>query len=188
MQVSIGLRIAVAAALFFGAMSAAADSKRGHGGATGVVKERMELMERFDELTDRVFAMLCGEIPYDAATVRKAAMEIEHASGAKLTALFPKGGGGKPSEARPQIWQDVVRFRHFADRLGGIAAELADWARTPGAGKNLPRKWKSVTMGGGMMDGGMMGGGSDTTAAASVPPRRHVQRLSRAVPEREVSD
>lgn len=47
-----------------------------HDNATGVVKERMELMERFDELMNRVFAMLRGEIPYDAPTVRKAAKEI----------------------------------------------------------------------------------------------------------------
>lgn len=156
MKAHIGF--AVAALLAIG-VAFAANAVFAHGGAKGVVKERMEKMERLDELMDRVFAMLRGEIPYDAGSVRKAAQEIEQSSGAKLTALFPEGSVGKPSEARPEIWRDFRRFRHFADHLGGLAANLAGQADTPGNASELPRKWEEVKVGSGMMGGGMMGGG-----------------------------
>lgn len=157
-----------------------------HGGATGVVKERMEQMERLDELMDRIFAMVRGEIPYDAATVRKAAIEIQSHSGAAMTRLFPEGSSGKPSEARPAIWKDFDTFSHFADRLAWTAGVLAEQSDSPGDGSALPRKWEDVIMGPGMMGRGsassgrglqnrgpgtrgpgmMMGGGSGAAAAA----------------------
>lgn len=168
-----------------------------HGGATGVVKERMERMERLDELMDRVFAMVRGEVPYDAATVRKAAIEIQSHSGTAMTRLFPEGSSGKPSEARPAIWTDFDTFSHFADRLAWTASILAEQSDSPGDGSALPRKWEDVIMGPGMMGrgsaspgrgsqnrgpgtggpgmmgGGMMMGGGSGAAAAAVRVAAH---------------
>lgn len=168
-----------------------------HGGATGVVKERMERMERLDELMDRVFAMVRGEIPYDAATVRKSAIEIQSHSGAAMTRLFPEGSSGKPSEARPVIWKDFDRFSHFADRLAWTAGILAEQSGSPGDRSALPRKWEDVIMGPGMMrrdnaspgqgpqnrgpwtggpgrmGGGMMMGGGTGAASAAVRVAAH---------------
>ncbi len=60
-----------------------------HESATGVVKTRMEEMERFEELIERVFAMFNGELSYEEAAVRRAAEEIRDGSGRHLTSLFP---------------------------------------------------------------------------------------------------
>ena len=136
------------------AMSAApVAGVRSQDDATGVVKERMEMMERLDELMDRVFAMLHGELPYDADTLRRDAEEIRGAAGAEMTRLFPEGSGGKPSEARPEIWTDFATFSHFAERLGWTAEMLARAADDPGEDIALPRKWEDVAMGPGMMGG-----------------------------------
>ncbi|WP_108257680.1 c-type cytochrome [Mangrovicoccus ximenensis] len=104
-----------------------------HENAVGVVKERMELMERFDELADRIFAMIHGELAYDPAAVRRAAEEIAEGAGRHLTALFPEGSGGAPSEASPAIWRESGTFGHYA-------AMLEDWSRELAAeAGNQPR-------------------------------------------------
>ena len=71
-----------------------------------------------------------------------------------MTRLFPEGSGGKPSEARPEIWTDFATFLHFAERLGRTAEMLARAADDPGEDIALPRKWEEVAMGPGMMGGG----------------------------------
>ena len=76
------------------------------------------------------------------------------AAGAEMTRLFPEGSGGKPSEARPEIWTDFATFLHFAERLGRTAEMLARAADDPGEDIALPRKWEEVAMGPGMMGGG----------------------------------
>ena len=132
-----------------------------HGGAKGVVKERMEAMERHDELTDRIFAMIHGELPYNADAVRKAAAEIKQTSGAHLVNLFPKGSGGKPSEATDAIWQNMSTFEHFAERLQTFASEVERTAESkPDGNSSLPKKWEDVPAMGQMMgpSGGMMRG------------------------------
>ncbi|WP_171060435.1 cytochrome c [Poseidonocella sp. HB161398] len=139
-----------------------------HQKATGVVKERMELMERFDELADRIFAMMHGELAYDPAAVRRAAEEISEGAGPHLTSLFPEGSSGAPSEAKAAIWRDFSRFENDA-------AALADWSRALAAQADrrpegrLPKDWEDAVMGPGMMrGGGMMGNGGPVSAAWHV--------------------
>jgi cytochrome c556 len=128
---------------------------------TGVVKERHELMERFEELTERLFAMRHGELTYDAEIVRKAAAEIKAGAGSHLVKLFPEGSGGAPSDALPTVWQNKDFFAHLADRLGDIAAVLEKDAGTkPEGATSLPKKWEDVPiMGAAGGPGGMMGQG-----------------------------
>ncbi len=127
-----------------------------HESATGVVKERMEKMERFEELIERVFAMIHGELTYDADVVRRAAEEIQNGAGSHMTALFPEGSNEPPSEAKDEIWSDFATFEHFADMLEGWSAELAARADQPPRG-NLPNSWEDAEMGPAMMrEGGMM--------------------------------
>ena len=130
-----------------------------HEDAKGVVKERMEAMERYEELTDRIFAMIHGELPYNADVVRKAATEIKTTSGVHLVRMFPKGSGGKPSEATDAIWQNMDTFEHFAERLQGFASDVESNADKKPDGKvTLPKKWEDVPAMGNMMGrGGGMG-------------------------------
>ncbi|MDU8911960.1 c-type cytochrome [Aestuariicoccus sp. MJ-SS9] len=136
-----------------------------HESATGVVKDRMEQMERFEELIERVFAMIHGELTYDAAAVRRAGEEIRAGSGRHMTALFPEGSNAPPSEATDTIWQEPASFQHYADMLEQWSGELA--ARADGRLRGtLPQKWEDAEMGPAMMQGGGMMGRSGPVFAA----------------------
>ncbi|MBS9715314.1 c-type cytochrome [Pseudohalocynthiibacter aestuariivivens] len=141
----------------------------GHGGASGVVKERMELMERYEELADRLFAMAHGELPYSQSVVRNAAAELRETSGGDLVGLFPEGSLREPSEASPKIWEDSVSFSHFADLLRDFATLLEENPAPSSDPSLLPRKWEDVPVMGGMMhSGGMMGGRNGTSLEAGL--------------------
>jgi cytochrome c556 len=128
-----------------------------HESATGVVKTRMEEMERFEELIERVFAMINGELSYEAAAVRRAAEEIRNRAGGHLTSLFPEGSNDPPSEARTEIWLKFRDFDHYAFMLERWSGELATQADERPHG-TLPAKWEDAEMGPAMMQrGGMMG-------------------------------
>lgn len=126
-----------------------------HEKATGVVKERMEKMERFEELIERVFAMVHGEISYDPAAVRHAAEEIRDGAGEHLTALFPAGSGVAPSEATEAVWSDSGTFENYAFLLRNWSGKLAAQADQQPRG-DLPKDWEDAKMGPGMMQGGGM--------------------------------
>lgn len=139
-----------------------------HESATGVVKERMEKMERLEELIERVFAMIDGEIAYDAGAVRRAAEEIQAGAGQHMTALFPEGSSGSPSEAKDDIWRDFGAFEHLALVLERWSGELAAQADGQPQG-TLPKNWEDAEMGPAMMQGGgMMRDGGPVFAAWHV--------------------
>ena len=143
-----------------------------HGGATGIVRERMEAMEAMGEAVKTLTAMMSGETDYDAATVREQAATIRSHAGEAITGLFPEGSGGEPSEAKPGIWSDWDEFAALAAQLETYAEGLEAAAGnglmhgdgTPGAGTMMGS-------GNGMMSGGMMGavGTPDADALAAMP-------------------
>ncbi|MXQ07841.1 cytochrome c [Alphaproteobacteria bacterium GH1-50] len=126
-----------------------------HEKATGVVKNRMERMERYEELIERVFAMVHGELTYDAEVVRRAGLEISEGAGQHMVALFPAGSNEPPSEAKDEIWSDFENFEHYALMLERWGAELAVQASEPPRGR-LPKSWEDAEMGPSMMQGGGM--------------------------------
>ena len=80
-----------------------------HSGATGIVKERMELMKSIAEQMKTVGKMIKGEDDFDADKVANAArMIVDHAE--KVPEMFPEGSNDAPSEALPAIWQDWETF------------------------------------------------------------------------------
>lgn len=95
-----------------------------HGGATGIVKERMDLMKGMGKSMKSVSAMMRGEAPYDASRVQALAGQIADQGGEAITRLFPQGSLDMPTEALPAIWQDWQRFESLADELGQLAADL----------------------------------------------------------------
>ena len=104
---------------------------RAHEGATGVVKQRMELMKKLGSSMKTISAMVGGKIPHETATFRQAALRIADHGGATLTALFPKGSVHGPSEATPGIWQDWNRFSAYAEEVRLHARALAEAADNP---------------------------------------------------------
>ncbi len=150
-------RIAGAAGISLIAVAALA-----HGGATGIVMERMDGMSAMAKVMKALAPMMQGTAAYDAATVRSGAAQIADHAGEAMTAKFPEDTSGGASEAKPEIWQDWEDFAGLARQLE-VFAEGLEAAADNGVG-GMPAQGNmmgnSTMMGGqGMMaSGGMMGG------------------------------
>ncbi|MCW2309390.1 c-type cytochrome [Rhodobium gokarnense] len=136
-----------------------------HGGAEGVVKDRMDAMKEMGKAVKATSAMFKGEAPYDLATVRKAAETINAHSGAALVKMFPEGTDHAPSEALPKIWNDRDRFEDLANRLKVLSEGLAEAADNgpgeDGSGGHMMEPGSMMGSDGTMMEpGAMMGDGS----------------------------
>lgn len=146
-----------------------------HGGATGVVKERMDLMGNMKEAMKTLSAIYKGERAYDAETVRKAALVIRDHSGSAMTKLFPQNSIHGPSEAKPLIWQEWERFEKLANRQEAISQGLYDAAdNQPGAGQASGHMMGRKHMMGG---GHMMGGKMDSAEHYAAMPSSMVFRM-----------
>ncbi|PHQ99864.1 MAG: cytochrome C [Marinosulfonomonas sp.] len=98
-------------------VSAIAATAFAHGGATGIVKERMDGMSALGKAIKALAPMMRGEGTYDAEAVRQGAQTIRAHAGASMTKLFPTGSGGMPSEAKETVWQDWQEFSALAEQL-----------------------------------------------------------------------
>ena len=114
----------VLASLFTALALAGASVAVAHGGATGIVKERMEAMKAIAEQMKTIGAMVKGEARFDGPTAAAAAKAIAR-SGGKIGALFPEGSNHPPSEARGLIWQEWNDFSRLASRLEEAALALS---------------------------------------------------------------
>jgi len=118
-----------------------------HGGATGIVKERMDAMDAMGKVMKLLSAMMRGETGYDAAAVREGAIILQSHSGDALTKLFPEGSDHDPSEAEPEIWSNWPEFVQYSDKLNLFAVALSE-----AAGNGLSnREGQSGMMGQGCM-------------------------------------
>jgi cytochrome c556 len=109
--------ILIAAALSAGAAWA-------HGGATGIVKERMDAMSDIGKNVKSIGEMLKGKAPYELATIETASGSIADHGGTALTSLFPEGSLQAPTEASPVIWSEWSKFSELAGRLQSSALDL----------------------------------------------------------------
>lgn len=149
----------------------------GHPEATGVVKERMELMTSIGDATKAIAEMMKGAVSYDAAKVEDLAMTIERHAGEAMTVKFPKDSLDHPSEALPAIWTDWDRFTEISDQLATYAGALqkaADNPRPTAGSTSTMQGGTMMSQGGGMMaqGGGMMMGSNGPSAEhlATMPP------------------
>ncbi len=94
-----------------------------HEEATGVVKERMDLMDTQKEAMKIIGDMAKGAVPFDAAKAAVAARDIE-ATAKEIPDLFPEGTDGHPSEAKPEIWTQWDKFTRESEALGVAATDL----------------------------------------------------------------
>jgi len=111
--------IVTAAVIAASAITAAA-----HGGATGVVKERMEAMTAISKAMKSLSTLMRGEVPFDAESVKSSAGIIKSHSDEALTKLFPEGSLHKPSEAREEIWTNWDEFKALSAQLGLVSQGL----------------------------------------------------------------
>ena len=98
-----------------------------HGGATGVVKERMELMKSMGDRMKKMGDMVKGKVAFDSASIAASAQEIKQAA-PEITHLFPEGSSHKPSEALPRIWEERGKFDELTESMILEAGKLNDVA------------------------------------------------------------
>lgn len=94
-----------------------------HSGATGVVKERMDMMKDLGATLKSLSVMSRSEI-YNQEFVETSARDMKlHA--AHMADMFPVGSDAKPSEVRPEIWTDRAKFDALFVELSVAAEALA---------------------------------------------------------------
>lgn len=177
-----------ALAFAIAAMLGSAGLAYAHVGATGVVKERMDIMSSIGKSMKSITEMFQGEKPYDAGTIREAATFIGNHGSEQMTRLFPEGSIEGPTEALPKIWEDWERFSEIADDLTVFANALAAAADNPRGMSGNGMGNSGPMMGGGQspMMGGqnpMMGGSGnrpmdDPELLATMPPDASFARLT----------
>lgn len=148
--------------LIGGGLALGAVTAYAHGGATGIVKERMDQMVTLREAMKTLKTELAFGGPYDANRVAGAAAAVKRNAGAALTAKFPQGSLSMASEATQAVWSDWARFSALATDLEVYAGALE-----ASAAARIPN---DAAGGMGGMGGGMMGGKPDPALLATQPP------------------
>ena len=115
-----------------------------HSTATGVVKERMDLMNDLADAMKAMGAMFKGEVAFEPALVfEKASVLVDHAT--LIPDVTPAGSDNHPSETLPEVWQAWDAYVDSAVELADEGAKLMDIARN-GADENAMRA-QYVTVG-----------------------------------------
>jgi len=94
-----------------------------HQGATGVVKQRMDLMGSVGESMKTLKGEVKSAAGPDAATVAAAARTIAEKASQALP-LFPEGSLDKPTETLPKVWQNWERFSVLMQKLEREAQQM----------------------------------------------------------------
>jgi cytochrome c556 len=123
------LRIALLAGAVVALVSGQQQTADAHGGASGVVKERMMVMDGIAKAMKQIAAMITGKAEYDGAELRRLAASIAATGGTHLTDKFPQDSLDKPTEAVPAIWEKWDRFADIAGQLSARAGQLGDAAQ-----------------------------------------------------------
>lgn len=97
-----------------------------HGGATGIVLERMDAMTEIADAMKRLAPVMRGTQPHDGDIIAENAAIISGHAGEDMTALFPEGSLQNASEAREAIWSEWPEFERLALRLEKLSEALAD--------------------------------------------------------------
>jgi cytochrome c556 len=118
MRASIAGSIAAACAAFVVVLPA-----HSHDHATGVVKERMDLMEAIGKRMKAINTRIKDK--QKLAAIKDDARAIS-ASAAHIAHLFPPGSTQQPTDARATIWKDFADFERKAKALEVESAKLAD--------------------------------------------------------------
>lgn len=101
-----------------------------HGGATGIVKDRMDSMAAMGKAMKRLNALTKGVVEYSPREVSDLAASIARHAEA-IPAYFPDSKNsrrGKGTEALPAIWRNPADFESRAKELADQSARLADTA------------------------------------------------------------
>ena len=124
-----------------GLLLAGAMAASGHGGATGIVEERMMGMMMLSEQIKLLAPIAENPSSSDLDTLTAASEMIAMHAGPAMTDLFPAGSLDAPTVARPEIWERWQEFTGHAIRLGELGEELgisASALASPKSTQELP--------------------------------------------------
>ena len=113
-----------------------------HEGATGVVKERMDLMKGQAKQMKLIGEMAKGKKKFDAAKAAAAAHDLG-ATTKKIPDLFPEGSNKHPSEALDAVWKEWDRFK--GDAHDAEAAANALESALQASGQDWKAAFKKMT-------------------------------------------
>ena len=103
-----------------------------HGGATGIIGQRMNGMMDMARSVKSLSDMF-GAAVHDPVVLSGAAEMIQTHSGEAMIKLFPEDSLQPPSEAKPEIWDDWEEFARLAVKLRDLGKDLADSANQDSA-------------------------------------------------------
>jgi cytochrome c556 len=95
-----------------------------HEGAKGVIKQRMVAMKTMASSMKSLHAIATGKSIFDVEKVKLNTSTIRNEGGAKLLKLFPQGSLGYPSEAKPEIWEDLPAYVNLVADLSQKVDEM----------------------------------------------------------------
>jgi len=114
-----------------------------HDGATGIVKQRMDMMSDVASSMKTLGQMIRGKNEYNPDSAESAALKIEkHAK--HFHTLFPEGSTEEPSEALPAIWQDWEEFQKLLTTMENEARELASIASTSISAEEIKNQFSNL--------------------------------------------
>lgn len=93
-----------------------------------LVKQRQAAMTLQSKYLGPIGGMLKGNIPYNADTVALNATFLENLARMPWDGFQPSTSGVK-SDAKPEVYSDMAKFRAAADRLEAATVKLGDVAR-----------------------------------------------------------
>ena len=140
-----------------------------HGGATGIVKERMDAMTDMKNAVKTLTAIMRGETAYDAGTVKKEAAVIRSHAGEAMTKLFPADSDNTNSEAKQEVWSNWDGFTALAERLETLATGLEAAAENGLMSEGAPGEGHGMSDMMGTGASGMMGGNSMMGGETGMP-------------------
>jgi len=120
-------------------MSCFALAHEGHEHATGVVRERMVLMEDMGKRLLAISKRLRANKELDRVAADARAI---HEMASKITSQFPPGSTQSPTAAKPDVWQQWPDFREKAKALEAQAEKFA--AMSTADGKALRDQFRAV--------------------------------------------
>lgn len=120
-------------------LAGAALAHEGHEHATGVVRERMILMEDMGKRLLAISKRLRANKDLDRITLDARAI---HEMAGRITAQFPPGSTQSPTAAKSAVWQEWPDFSEKAKALEAQAKKFAEM--TTADGKALRDQFRAV--------------------------------------------
>ena len=114
-----------------------------HDGATGIVKQRMDMMSDVASSMKTLGQMIKGKNEYNPESAESAAIKIEKHS-KHFHTLFPEGSTQDPSEALPAIWQDWEEFQKLLTIMENEASKLANIASTAKSAEEIKVQFSTL--------------------------------------------